>query len=169
MLVLFESWLPSDRLESLWKGTRSAGFDGQPRHLFTDMVILFRDWLHAALCGKEKKITLWWCALIWRYESICFLLGWTFSYDSGWSLLTHLQPAHLLHRPSLKLSIHSEQPPRIWLPHISSCTAMQMHNYTQACLQCQLVLSKVPPPHRAICLIPLSLSLSLTFIALHVQ
>lgn len=48
MLVLFESWLPSDRLESLWKGTRSVGFDGQPRHLFTDMVFLFRGWLHVA-------------------------------------------------------------------------------------------------------------------------
>lgn len=70
MLVLFESWLPSDRLESLWKGTRSAGFDGQPRHLFTDMVFLFRGWLHALLCGTSK-ITLWWCVhSCVRYESI---------------------------------------------------------------------------------------------------
>lgn len=126
MLVLFESWLPSDRLESLWKGTRSSGFDGQPRHLFTDMVILFRAWLHAPLCGK-RKITLWWCALIWRYESIRLLLRRTFSCDSGRSLQTHLQPARPLHLPSLKLSINTEEYPRIWLPHTNRCTTTQTH------------------------------------------
>lgn len=94
MLVLFESWLPSDWLESLRKGTRSAGFDGQPRHLFTDMVILFRSWLHAPFCAKGK-LTLWWCALIWRYESICLLPRRTFSCDSSRSLQTHSANRHV--------------------------------------------------------------------------
>lgn len=61
MSVLFESWLPSDRLESQWKGTRSAGFDGQPNHFFTDM-FLFEGWLHATLmCGRGKRKTLVMC------------------------------------------------------------------------------------------------------------
>lgn len=54
------------------------------------------------LCGKGK-ITLWWCALIWRYKSICLLLGRTFPCDSAWSLQTYLHPARLLYLPSLKL------------------------------------------------------------------
>lgn len=154
MLVLFESWLPSDRLESLWKGTRSAGFDGQPRHLFTDMVILFRGWLRAPLCGKGK-ITLWWCALIWRYESIRLLLCRTFACDSGPSLQTHLQPARPLHLPSLKLSINTEEDPRIWLPHINRCTTTQTHSQTQTVLQSACV-NKVLPTRRPICLISFS-------------
>lgn len=161
MLVLFESWLPFDRLESLWKGTRSSGFDGQPRHLFTDMVILFRGWLHAPLCGK-RKITLWWCVLIWRYESISLLLCRTFSCDSGRSLQTHLQPARPLHLPCLKLSINTEEHPRIWLPHINRCTTTQTHSQTQTLLQSACV-NKVLPTHRPICLIPFALSLCLNW------
>lgn len=54
MLVLFESWLPSDKLESLWKGIRSSGFDGQPRLVFTDILMFFRDRLRTLLCGKRN-------------------------------------------------------------------------------------------------------------------
>lgn len=143
MLVLFESWLPSDRLESLWKGTRSAGFDGQPRHLFTDMVILFRGWLRAPLRGKSNT-TLWWCALIWRYESIRFLPRRAFSCDSGRSPQTHLQPARPLHLPPLKLGINGEEYPRIWLPHVNRCTTTQTRSPTQT-LYSRLVLTKCFP------------------------
>lgn len=92
--------------------------------------IFFRGWLHAPLCGK-RKITLWWCELIWTYESIRLLLRQTFSCDSGQSLQTHLQPARPLHLPSLKLSINTEEYPRIWLPHINRCTTTQTHSQTQ--------------------------------------
>lgn len=82
-------------------------------------------------CVAKRKITLWWCELIWRYESIRLLLHQTFSCDSGQSLQTHLQPARPLHLPSLKLGISTEEYPRIWLPHINRCTTTQTHSQTQ--------------------------------------
>lgn len=134
MLVLFESWLPSDWLESLWKGTRSASFDGQPKHLFTDMVILFRGWLRAPLCGKSST-TLWWSALIWKYESICFLLCRAFSCDSGSvSADTSATSASVASCHLLKISINTEEHPRTGLPHSNRRAAKHRHGYSQPVL-----------------------------------
>lgn len=78
----------------------------------------FRAWLRAPMCGK-RKLTLWWCELIWRYESIPLLLCQTIPCDSGLSLQTHLQTARQLHLQSLKLSFTTEEDPGIGLPHIN--------------------------------------------------
>lgn len=116
--------------------------------------IFFKGWLHAPLCGK-RKITLWWCDLIWRYESICLLLRQTFSCDSGWSLQTHLQPARPLHLPSLKLGINS-------IPRSDSHTLTDVQPRRHPAKRRQLqsaYVNKVLPTHRPICLIPFALSL----------
>lgn len=159
MLVLFESWLPSDWLESLWKGTRSAGFDGQPRHLFTDMFLLDVGCMHPCVVKAKQHFG---DALIWKYESICLLQCETFSCDSGSSLQTHLQPARLLNVPCLKFSINNEEHPSIGLPHINRCTSTQTHSQTHTRLQSACV-NKALPTHRPICLIPFALSLCLNW------
>ena len=146
MLVLFESWLPSDRIDSLWKGERSAGFDGQPRHLFTDMVILFRGWLRAPLCGVRSS------GGMNQYAFCCaerFLVT-----QAGLSRHICNQHVHCsCHLWSSALTLKT-------IPGSDSHTVTDVppHRHTASAAAC---LYKVLPTHRPICLIPFALSLCL--------
>lgn len=95
---------------------------------------------------------------MWRYESICLLLGRKFSCDSSRALQMHLQPARPLYLPSLKHSINTEEHPRIRLPHINICATTQTPSQTQTFLHSACV-HKILPTHRPICLIPFAVSI----------
>lgn len=95
---------------------------------------------------------------MWRYESICLLLGRKFSCDSSRALQMHLQQARPLYLPSLKPSINTEEHPRIRLPHINICATTQTPSQTQTFLHSACV-HKILPTHRPICLIPFAVSI----------
>lgn len=150
MLVLFESWLPSDKLQSLWKGTRSAGFDGQPRHVFTDILILLRR-LSACTVVRQKKRQ---CALILRWgintpSAVPNVSLWLRPGSPDTSATSTFITSAFFERQALTLENIPGSDSHTW----PDAQTEQLHGQTQTALQSACVNKVLPTQRPCICFI----------------